>query len=96
MTALNHITPAAAGPRTLHAICELARLAVCDYCQANGLHMPCVSTGAGPDGYHVARFAAARRRGLISDLDFLAVLEETAGVFTSATVIYDQRLGGLR
>jgi hypothetical protein len=40
-------------------------------------------------GYHVARFARAERRGLISAADFAAVLN-IAIVFTSATVIYDE------
>jgi hypothetical protein len=40
-------------------------------------------------GYHVARFARAQRRGLISGPDLMAVLD-TAGVFTTSTVIYDE------
>ena len=54
---------------------------------------PCVSSGAGPDGLHVARFAAARCRGLITGADFAAVIE-AAGVFTNGTVVYDQTLAG--
>ena len=57
---------AAAAPRTLHPICELTRLAACGYCPADGLDWPCTSSGTGPEGYHVARFAAAMRRGLIT------------------------------
>ena len=85
----------AAGPRTLHAICELTRLAACCYCPAHGLDWPCTTSGTGPDGYHVARFAAAMRRGLITGTDLTTVLQ-TAGVFTNATLIYDQPLGGAR
>ena len=77
------------GPRTLHGICELARLAACTQCHAAGLEWPCVSSGAGPDGFHVARFAATRRRGLITTADMGVVLE-TAGAFSNATVIYDE------
>ena len=84
---------AAAAPWTLHAICELTRLAACGYCPAAGLDWPCASSGTGPDGYHVARFAAAMRRGLISGANFAAVIE-AAGVFTNGTLIYDQPTGG--
>ena len=86
---------ASAGPRTLHPICELARLAACGYCPADGLDWPCTSSETGPEGYHVARFAAAMRRGLITGADLTVVLE-TAGVFTNATLVYDAPLGGAR
>jgi hypothetical protein len=91
-------TPAAmtaSGPRSLHAICELTRLAACGHCGAGTLTRPCVSSSTGPDGLHIARFAAARRRGLITSTDFAAVIE-AAGVFTNATIVYDQTLGGGR
>jgi hypothetical protein len=81
-------TAAGTGPRTLHGICELARLAACTCCHATGLEWPCVGSGADPDGFHVARFAAARRRGLITAADMGVVLE-TAGAFSNATVIFD-------
>ena len=47
-----HVTtaPPSAGPRTLHAICELTRLAACGYCPADGLDWPCTASGTGPDG----------------------------------------------
>jgi hypothetical protein len=83
----------AAAPRSLHAICELTRLATCGYCGADRLHWPCVS--ADPDGLHIARFAAALRRGLITEADFATVIE-AAGVFTNATIVYDRPLGGRR
>jgi hypothetical protein len=54
-----------------------------------------VSSAAGPDGLHIARFAAALRRRLITEADFAAVIE-TAGVFTNATIVYDQTLGARR
>jgi hypothetical protein len=76
-------------------ICELIRLAACGYCPADSPHWPCVSSGAGPDGFHIARFAAALRRGLITGADFAVVIEE-AGAFTNATIVYDQVLGGGR
>lgn len=83
------------GPRSLHVICELTRLAICDYCWAGTLTQPCVCSGKGPDGLHIARFAAARRRGLITEADFGVVIE-AAGAFISATIVYDQVLGGHR
>jgi hypothetical protein len=60
---------------------------------ADGLDWPCTSSETGPEGYHVGRFAAAMRRGLITGADF-AVVVETAGVFTNATLVYDVPLGG--
>jgi hypothetical protein len=81
------------GPRSLHVICELTRLAICDYCWAGTLTQPCVCSGKGPDGLHIARFAAALRRGLITEADFAAVIE-AAGVFTNGTIVYDQTLAG--
>jgi hypothetical protein len=83
----------AARPQSLHVICELTRLAACDYCWAGTPTQPCAFSGTGPDGLHIARFAAARRRCLITEADFAAVIE-TAGAFTSATIVYDQTLAG--
>ena len=83
----------AAAPRSPHAICELTRLAACGYCGADTPHWPCVSSGTDADGLHIARFAAALRRGLITEADFSMVIE-AAGVFTNATIVYDQILGG--
>ena len=97
MTILNGTGPVgtAARTRTLHAICELTRLAACGYCSADALGQPCVFSGTGPDGLHIARFAAALRRGLITAADFTAVTQ-TAVVFTNATIVYDETLGGGR
>ena len=86
MTAAPDQTGAPA-PWTLHAICELTRLAACSACGAAGLDWPCTSSSSGPEGYHVARFAAAMRRGLITGADLTVVLE-TAGVFTNATLVF--------
>lgn len=79
-------------PQTLHSICELTRAAACGYCWADTPGQPCVFSGTGPDGLHIARFAAAVRRGLITAADFTAVIE-TAGVFTTSTIVYDETLG---
>lgn len=81
--------------RSLHAICELTRLASCGCCAAAGLDLPCVQSATGPDGLHIARFAEARRRRLIAAADFAAVVR-AAGAFTNATVVYDDTLGKTR
>ena len=83
--------PTATSPpaaRTLHEIIEDAARANCGQCwQIPGL--PCVTSPiTGRDGYHVARFGRAMRRGLISGPDLIAVLA-VPDAFTSATVIYD-------
>lgn len=72
--------------RSLHDLCELAARVPCGRCWANPT-VPC--TVAGPPGYHMARFAAARHEGLISEADMAAVLEAAGDVFTPATVIRD-------
>ena len=94
MTAVNAATTASTvpQPRTLHAICEPTALAACTHCPAAGLEWPCVGSGSGPDGYHVARFAAAMRRGLVTGADLMTVLE-TAGAFSNATVVFDEPTG---
>ncbi len=75
--------------RGLGAVCADAALAECGQCGA-GSHIPCTfapgPAGSGGPGYHMARFAAARRAGLISAGDMAAVIE-AAGEFTAATVI---------
>jgi hypothetical protein len=92
--------PPAEAPRGLHEICENVRRAECGACPA----LPgdeCVYTTAPLSvpvtpgiplrpvrGYHVNRFAIAEADGLISITDLATVLE-TAGAFTSTTVIYD-------
>lgn len=72
-------------PRTLHALCEqAARLVNCGHCWT-GPGTPCDS----PDGYHLARFARARRRGLLTVPEMSAVLMAAGPVFTDATIIRD-------
>ena len=78
---------AAIAPRSLHAICELARLVNCGECWAPP-QVPCLRGSQGTKGYHVARFARARRRGLISAADLTAVLADVE-VFGNSTVFYD-------
>ena len=73
---------------TLHEICELARLCPCGECWASS-HAPCLRGGQGTCGYHVARLARARRRGLISAVDLTAVLDDIE-VFANSAVVYDE------
>jgi hypothetical protein len=93
---MTHIMPDAppttGTPRSLHAICEDARRGQCGYCSAMPGE-PCVFSGTGPDGYHLARFAWAEATGLITATDFAAALETLAGrPFGNATVFYDNQL----
>ena len=97
--------PPAAAARSLHEICESACEANCGHCWA----LPgdeCVFTTVPVSlpvtkgtplrparGYHVARFARAMRRGLISGPELITVLQ-TVGAFTDRTVIYDLAPGG--
>ena len=74
--------------RTMHDICEAARLATCGECWSAS-QAPCLRGDHGTKGYHVAKFARARRRGLLSDSDLMAVLD-AAVVFGNSTVIYDE------
>ena len=50
-------------------------------------HVPCLRGSRGMSGYHVARFARAYRRGLISAADLTAALDD-AEVFGNSTVVY--------
>ena len=97
--------PEALTVRPLAGICEAARQANCGECWARPgdecvfTSVP-VSVPVTPGtpvkparGYHVARFARAMRRGLITGPDLIAVLE-TLDAFTSSTVVYDERPGG--
>ena len=72
--------------RTLHEICQDVRLAECGHCHSIAAG-PCTHSAAGVDGYHVARFSAARRRSLISGADLIAALA-VPDAFTNATVIW--------
>ena len=73
--------------KTMHSVCELACLVNCGECWSIP-HVPCMP-GRTP-GFHVARFARARRRGLLSAADLTAVLEDIE-VFSNSTVIYDRK-----
>lgn len=74
-------------PRTLHAIIEqAARLVNCGQCWARP-GTPC----DGADGYHVARFCRASRKGLLTGQDMATVLAAAGDVFTNATIIRDAR-----
>jgi hypothetical protein len=99
--------PGTSAARSLREVCEAARQANCGECWA----LPgdeCVFTSVPVSvpvtlgtpvkptcGYHLARFARAMRRGLITGPDLIAVLE-TVVCFTSATVVYDETPGGAR
>ena len=74
--------------RRLAEICEAVRRANCGQCwTVPGL--PCTtSVITGRDGYHVARFGRAMRRGLISGPELAAALSVPV-VFDNATVIYE-------
>jgi hypothetical protein len=99
-TSLTAITsPPAARP--LHDICEAARAGICgpfcgalpgEECVVTSAPVSVPVTGDTPvrpvRGYHMARFARAQSRGLISAADFAAVTG-TAGSFTPARVIFD-------
>ena len=73
--------------RGLHSICDLARLVNCGECWAPP-EVPCLRGGQGTKGYHAARFARARRKGLISAADLTAVLDDVE-VFENSAVVYD-------
>ncbi len=86
--------PAASTARSVHVICELALLANCGHCWARP-HQSCVAERHGAEGYHLARFARAARRGLISAADFDAVLAAAGdGMFNGAAIVFDDVLGG--
>jgi hypothetical protein len=99
--------PGAPAARSLREVCEAARQANCGECWAQPGD-ECVFTTAPVSvpvtpgtpvkparGYHVARFARAMRRGLITGPDLIAVLD-TLVVFTTSTVVYDETPGGAR
>jgi hypothetical protein len=97
-------TTATASPpaaRSLHDICEAARLGSCgpfcgalpgDECVFTSAPVSVPVTGNTPTrparGYHMARFARAESRGLISAAEVAAVTG-TAASFTPARVIFD-------
>jgi hypothetical protein len=89
------LTSSPPAARSLAEICEAVRRANCGQCwRVPGL--PCViSPITGRDGYHVARFARAMRRGLISGPELVAALASVPA-FTNANVIYDVTPDGAR
>jgi hypothetical protein len=87
--------------RSLHDICQAARRGTCgpfcgalpgEECVFTSAPVSVPVTGDTPvrpaRGYHLARFARAQSRGLISAAEFAAVTE-TAGSLTPAGVIFD-------
>jgi hypothetical protein len=72
--------------RSLHELCEAAALLQCEQCGA-AAGTPCSRGLAGP-GQHVARFAEARRRGLLTEAE-MADLLEGLDAFTNATIVRD-------
>jgi hypothetical protein len=86
--------PAVPAARSRHVICELARLANCGHCWARPQH-PCAVRRDGTEGYHLARFARAARRGLISAADFDLMLAAAGDrMFNGAAIVFDDTLGG--
>lgn len=83
----------APGPAcSLHAIGILVQLAECGVCHASGPGNPCVQRASGADGMHVSRFAAARRRNLITSEELGAVIWNRRASASSA-VIWDDTFG---
>ena len=78
--------------RSLHDVCESARLVPCGYCWGER-SQSCAFTstrGRPIEGWHLERFARARRKGLITAAEMAAVIVTATGdVFTPGTVIWD-------
>jgi hypothetical protein len=49
---------------------------------------PCGDARSDLPGLHLARFARARRKGLLAAADMAAVIEAAGPVFTDATIIW--------
>ena len=77
--------------RSLTEVREAARMANCGECW----QVPGVPCSRDPEGDHVARFARAMRRGLISGPELIAVLQPL-NTFTGATLVYGQPADGAR
>ena len=86
MSAMPDIQPS---PRSLTELCHAAQMVNCGNCwKVPGL--PCTADlETGAPGFHVARFARAMRRGLITGAELVAALAVPPS-FTTATVIYDE------
>ena len=69
----------------LREISEAALSANCGFCWSPPGE-PCVTQH--PAGMHVARYARAMRKGLLTSADLALVLDEV-GVFTEASVLYE-------
>lgn len=80
---------ATSGARSVHAVFELALACACPQCGAAPAE-PCAlnAAGAGRAGAHLGRFAAARRRNVLTGPDMTLVLASAASVFTPTTVVY--------
>jgi hypothetical protein len=90
--------------RSLHEVCEAARMATCgecwaipgDECVYTSIPVSVPVTPGTPvlpaRGYHVARFGRALRRGLIRGPELIAVLQ-ALDAFTNSTIVYDQAAG---
>jgi hypothetical protein len=92
MTTNTTTTASPPAARSLHEICDHARMANCGQCWVSP-GRPCTRRLDGVDGFHVARLGRAMRRGLISGPDLIAVLQALI-VFTGATIVYDETPGG--
>jgi len=75
--------------RSLTEICRAVRQVNCGECW----RAPGVPCSQDPEGDHVARFARAMRRGLVSGAELIKVLQ-ALDAFTSATVV--ETPGGAR
>jgi hypothetical protein len=67
---------------------QAARLARCGVCWAEPGE-PCGDARGGLDGVHLARYARARRRGLLGEAAMTAALAAAGDVFTDATIVPD-------
>ncbi len=72
-------------PRALRKMCAVARSLSCGHCGAPA-GQPCL-TSRGQEGYHLARFARARKNGLITADGMAAAIMAAGPVFTPASVI---------
>ena len=80
------IPQAAETPHAAPTVYERARQARCGVCWAEPGD-PCGDARGDLPGLHLARFARARRKGLISGAEVAAVIGAAGDVFTSSTVI---------
>lgn len=93
MTTLPETAEQIPAARTLHAICEITCLLSCAHCWAGPQHA-CVTNTSDGESYHLARFAAAHRKNLLTEADMAVVLAVAGSVFTFASLVCDDTLGG--